>query len=141
MTQKTTAVERLAKEKFNLTDEEYAQSQELFSTLRETFVVLRNQLPAGDLLLFCMRDDTAFGVFVTGLFAMMMPDASVNRDVMADVRNLDYMYESAKELLMGGLRRGIKTKADDDMAKEVFYWGLKLGEQGIAAGAMPTGIG
>ena len=71
---------------------------------------------------------------------MMMPDANVNRDVMADKKNLDYMYKSAKESLMGSLVCAIRTKADEDMAKEVFHWGLMVGQQGIAAGVMPTGM-
>ena len=75
------------------------------------------------------------------VFVPVMPDANVNRDVMADKKNLDYVYESAKASLMGGLVRAIRTKADDDMAKEVFHWGLMVGQQGIAAGVMPTGLG
>ena len=141
MTQKNAAGERLAKEKYNLTDEQFAESQELMSCLKDVFATLYGQLPEGDLLRFCKRDDTAFAIFGLGLFAMMMPDANVNRDVMADKKNLDYVYESAKASLMGGLVRAIRTKADDDMAKEVFHWGLTIGQQGIAAGMMPTGLG
>ena len=141
MTQKNAAGERLAKEKIYFTDEELAQIQELTSCMKDLFVTMYGQLPEGDLLRFCKRDDTAFAIFGLGLFAMMMPDANVNRDVMADKKNLDYVYESAKASLMGGLVRAIRTKADDDMAKEVFHWGLTIGQQGIAAGMMPTGLG
>ncbi len=141
MTQKTTAVERLAKEKYNLTDEELAQREKLMSYLKEVFDAICSELPECEMLHFCKRDDTAFGVFICGILTMLAPTAGPNRDMFADRNNLDYVYGTLKNSLMDGLTSGFKTKAEDDFAKEVFHWGLLTGQHGIATGTMCAGTG
>ena len=100
-------------------------------------------LGTGDVLRFCQeKEDTAFGIFMTGTFAMMMPGKNINRKGMVCSRdNAKLVYQAAKKSLMGDkLSKQIVTAADDKAAAEVFYWGLIYGEQGVADGSMPTGM-
>jgi hypothetical protein len=86
-----------------LSDEEYAQGEEHVAELRRNFVDLVDQLATGDTLRFCReKEETAFGVFMTGLFAMMMPGKEVNRKGMVSSRdNAKIVYQAAKKSLMG----------------------------------------
>ena len=102
-----------------------------------------DMLASGDVLRFCQeKEDTAFGIFMTGTFAMMMPGKNINRKGMVSSRdNAKLVYQAAKKSLMGDkLSKQIVTAADDKAAAEVFYWGLIYGEQGVADGSMPTGM-
>ena len=126
-----------------ITDEEFAKGEEGLEHLRQGFKKLVGELATGDTLRFCReKEETAFGVFMTGLFAMMMPGKNVNRKGMISSRdNAKMVYQAAKKSLMGDkLANDIVTAADDKAAAEVFYWGLIGGEQGVANGSMPTGM-
>ena len=126
-----------------VSDEEVAQGEEHVAEMRKDFVNVVDQLATGDTLRFCReKEETAFGVFMTGLFAMMMPDKNMNRRGMVSSRdNAKIVYQAAKKSLMGDkLVKDIVTADDDKAAAEVFYWGLVGGEQGVANGSMPTGM-
>ena len=126
-----------------VSDEEYAKGEEHVAEMRRNFVDVVDKLATGDTLRFCReKEDTAFGVFMTGLFAMMMPGKNLNRKGMVSSRdNAKMVYQAAKKSLMGDkLANDIVTAADDKAAAEVFYWGLIGGEQGVANGSMPTGM-
>ena len=126
-----------------VSDEECAKGEEHVAELRRNFVDVVEKLATGDTLRFCReKEETAFGVFMTGLFAMMMPGKNVNRKGMISSRdNAKMVYQAAKKSLMGDkLANDIVTAADDKAAAEVFYWGLIGGEQGVANGSMPTGM-
>ena len=126
-----------------VSDEEVAKGREHVNELRQGFLKLVDTVASDDVLRFCQeKEDTAFGVFMTGAFAMMMPGKNINRKGMVSSRdNAKLVYEAAKKTLMGEkLSKQIDTAADDNAAAEVFYWGLIYGEQGVANGSMPTGM-
>ena len=126
-----------------VSDEELAQGKEHVDQLHQGFRNLVDTLASGDVQHFCQeKEDTAFGVFMTGTFAMMMPGKNINRKGMVSSRdNAKLVYQAAKKSLMGDkLSKQIVTAADDKAAAEVFYWGLMFGEQGVANGSMPTGM-
>ena len=126
-----------------VSDEEVAKGEEHVAEMRKDFVNVVDQLATGNTLRFCReKEETAFGVFMTGLFAMMMPDKNMNRRGMVSSRdNAKIVYQAAKKSLMGDkLVKDIVTADDDKAAAEVFYWGLVGGEQGVASGSMPTGM-
>ena len=131
------------KKRMYVSDEEVAQGKEHVDQLHQGFRKLVDMLASGDVQRFCQeKEDTAFGVFMTGTFAMMMPGKNINRKGMVSSRdNAKLVYQAAKKSLMGDkLSKQIVTAADDKAAAEVFYWGLKFGEQGVANGSMPTGM-
>ncbi|MBR3078183.1 MAG: hypothetical protein IKH01_00020 [Prevotella sp.] len=126
-----------------VSDEEMAQGKEHVDQLHQGFLKLVEMLGTGDVLRFCHeKEDAAFGIFMTGTFAMMMPGKNINRKGMVSSRdNAKLVYQAAKKSLMGDkLSKQIVTAADDKAAAEVFYWGLVYGEQGVADGSMPTGM-
>lgn len=126
-----------------LSDEECAQGEEQLERLRKMFVALIDELGRGDTLRFCReKEETAFGVFVSGIFAMAMPDKRMNRKGMVSSEdNIKIVYQAAKKSMMGDkVVKDIVTAADDQAAAEVFYWGLLVGEQFVAHGNMPTGM-
>lgn len=126
-----------------LSDEECAQGEEEVERLRKMFVALIDELGRGDTLRFCReKEETAFGVFVSGIFAMAMPDKRMNRKGMVSSEdNIKIVYQAAKKSMMGDkVVKDIVTAADDQAAAEVFYWGLLAGEQFVTHGNMPTGM-
>ncbi len=126
-----------------VSDEEVAQGKEQLNQLHKGFLKLVNMLASGDVLRFCQeKEDTAFGIFMIGTFAMMMPGENVNRKGMVSSRdNAKLIYQAAKKSMMGDkITKQIVTADDDKAAAEVFYWGLVYGEQGVAKGTMPTGM-
>lgn len=126
-----------------LSDEECAQGEEEVERLRKMFVALIDELGRGDTLRFCReKEETAFAVFVSGIFAMAMPDKRMNRKGMVSTEdNIKIVYQAAKKSMMGDkVVKDIVTAADDQAAAEVFYWGLLAGEQFVANGSMPTGM-
>lgn len=132
------------KKKMFISDEEFANGVMGLNGLRERFKKLVNQIAKGDTLRFCQeKEETAFGVFMSGLFAMMMPGEDVNRKGMVGSKeNARMVYQAAKKMLMGDVvTKGIVTADDDNAAAEVFYWGLLGGEDGVRKGTMPTGLG
>lgn len=131
------------KKKMFISDEELANGVMGLNDLRKRFKKLVDQIAKGNTLRFCQeKEETAFGVFMSGLFAMMMPGEDVNRKGMVGSKeNARMVYQAAKKMLMGDVvTKGIVT-ADDDNAAEVFYWGLLGGEDGVRKGTMPTGLG
>jgi hypothetical protein len=132
------------KKKMFISDEEFANGVMGLNGLRERFKKLVDQIAKGDTLRFCQeKEETAFGVFMSGLFAMMMPGEDVNRKGMVGSKeNARMVYQFAKKMLMGDVvTKGIVTADDDNAAAEVFYWGLVGGEDGVRKGTMPTGLG
>ena len=132
------------KKKIFISDEEFASGVMGLNDLRERFKKLVDQIAKGDTLRFCQeKEETAFGVFMSGLFAMMMPGEDVNRKGMVGSKeNARMVYQAAKKMLMGDVvTKGIVTADDDNAAAEVFYWGLLGGEDGVRKGTMPTGLG
>lgn len=131
------------KKRVYIDDEEYEKSKEQVDVLekvfKENFV---NEMATGDTLRFCQeKEETAFGVFMSGLFSMMMPGEDVNRKAwVSSMDNAKTVYQIAKKTMMGKLAKQIVTADDDKAAAEVYYWGLMLGEQGVAQGMMPTGM-
>ncbi len=126
-----------------VSDEELAQGKEQIDQLHQGFLKVVNMLASGDVLRFCQeKEDTAFGIFMIGTFAMMMPGENANRKGMVSSRdNAKLIYQAAKKSMMGDkLTKQIVTADDDKAAAEVFYWGLVYGEQGVAKGTMPTGM-
>lgn len=136
--------EERPKKKMFISDEEFANGVMGLNDLRERFKKLVDQIAKGDTLRFCQeKEETAFGVFMSGLFAMMMPGEDVNRKGMVGSKeNARMVYQAAKKMLMGDVvTKGIVTADDDNAAAEVFYWGLLGGEDGVRKGTMPTGLG
>jgi hypothetical protein len=132
------------KKKMFISDEEFANGVMGLNGLRERFKKLVDQIAKGNTLRFCQeKEETAFGVFMSGLFAMMMPGEDVNRKGMVGSKeNARMVYQFAKKMLMGDVvTKGIVTADDDNAAAEVFYWGLLGGEDGVRKGTMPTGLG
>ena len=132
------------KKKMFISDEEFANGVMGLNGLRERFKKLVDQIAKGNTLRFCQeKEETAFGVFMSGLFAMMMPGEDVNRKGMVGSKeNARMVYQFAKKMLMGDVvTKGIVTADDDNAAAEVFYWGLVGGENGVRKGTMPTGLG
>ena len=126
-----------------ITDDEVAKGEEGVEYLREKFKKLVGELATGDTLRFCReKEETAFGVFIGGLFAMMMPGDDVNRKAMLNSKDrARLVYQAAKKTLMGeAVLKGIVTADDDNAAFEVFNWGLVGGEVGVSNGSMPTGL-
>ena len=57
------------------------------------------------------KEDAAFGIFMTGTFAMMMPGKNINRKGMVSSRdNAKLVYQAAKKSLMG-----------DKLSKQICY--------------------
>ena len=136
--------EERPKKKMFISDEEFANGVMGLNDLRERFKKLVDQIAKGNTLRFCQeKEETAFGVFMSGLFAMMMPGEDVNRKGMVGSKEAARMvYQAAKKMLMGDVvTKGIVTADDDNAAAEVFYWGLLGGEDGVRRGTMPTGLG
>lgn len=136
--------EERPKKKMFISNEEFANGVMGLNDLRERFKKLVDQIAKGDTLRFCLeKEETAFGVFMSGLFAMMMPGEDVNRKGMVGSKeNARMVYQAAKKMLMGDVvTKGIVTADDDNAAAEVFYWGLLGGEDGVRKGTMPTGLG
>jgi len=136
--------EERPKKKMFISDEEFANGVMGLNDLRERFKKLVDQIAKGNTLRFCQeKEETAFGVFMSGLFAMMMPGEDVNRKSMVGSKeNARMVYQAAKKMLMGDVvTKGIVTADDDNAAAEVFYWGLLGGEDGVRKGTMPTGLG
>lgn len=136
--------EERPKKKMFISDEEFANGVMGLNDLRERFKKLVDQIAKGNTLRFCQeKEETAFGVFMSGLFAMMMPGEDVNRKGMVGSKeNARMVYQAAKKMLMGDVvTKGIVTADDDNAAAEVFYWGLLGGEDGVRKGTMPTGLG
>lgn len=132
------------KKKMFISDEEFANGVMGLNGLRKRFKKLVDQIAKGNTLRFCQeKEETAFGVFMSGLFAMMMPGEDVNRKGMVGSKeNARMVYQFAKKMLMGDVvTKGIVTADDDNAAAEVFYWGLLGGEDGVRRGTMPTGLG
>lgn len=132
------------KKKMFISDEEFANGVMGLNDLRKRFKKLVDQIAKGNTLRFCQeKEETAFGVFMSGLFAMMMPGEDVNRKGMVGSKeNARMVYQFAKKMLMGDVvTKGIVTADDDNAAAEVFYWGLLGGEDGVRKGTMPTGLG
>ena len=132
------------KKKMFISDEEFANGVMGLNDLRKRFKKLVDQIAKGNTLRFCQeKEETAFGVFMSGLFAMMMPGEDVNRKGMVGSKeNARMVYQAAKKMLMGDVvTKGIVTADDDNAAAEVFYWGLLGGEDGVRNGTMPTGLG
>ena len=132
------------KKKMFISDEEFANGVMGLNDLRKRFKKLVDQIAKGNTLRFCQeKEETAFGVFMSGLFAMMMPGEDVNRKGMVGSKeNARMVYQFAKKMLMGDVvTKGIVTADDDNAAAEVFYWGLVGGEDGVRKGTMPTGLG
>lgn len=119
--------------------EGYSQVEEL----KEMFTNLYCMLARGDTLRFCQeKTDTAFEVFLSGTFAMMLPGDDVNRDGMASKEGRHMVYQAAKKTILGKeLVSQIVTNDDDRAAEEVFYWGLVYGKQGVDDGSLPIGMG
>ena len=131
------------KERMYVSDEELEQGKEHIDEMRQQFHNLVDKLATGNTLRFCHeKEETAFSVFMTGIFAMMMPGKDINRKGMVKSRdNAKLVYQAAKKSLMGkNLVDDIVSAVDDRAAAEVFYWGLIYGEQGVADGSMPTGM-
>ena len=136
--------EERPKKKMFISDEEFANGVMGLNDLRKRFKKLVDQIAKGNTLRFCQeKEETAFGVFMSGLFAMMMPGEDVNRKGMVGSKEAARMvYQAAKKMLMGDVvTKGIVTADDDNAAAEVFYWGLLGGEDGVRRGTMPTGLG
>ena len=132
------------KKKMFISDEEFANGVMGLNDLRKRFKKLVDQIAKGNTLRFCQeKEETAFGVFMSGLFSMMMPGEDVNRKGMVGSKeNARMVYQAAKKMLMGDVvTKGIVTADDDNAAAEVFYWGLLGGEDGVRRGTMPTGLG
>lgn len=132
------------KKKMFISDEEFASGVMKLNDLRKRFKKLVDQIAKGNTLRFCQeKEETAFGVFMSGLFAMMMPGDDINRKGMVGSKeNARMVYQFAKKMLMGDVvTKGIVTADDDNAAAEVFYWGLLGGEDGVRKGTMPTGLG
>lgn len=132
------------KKKMFISDEEFASGVMGLNDLRKRFKKLVDQIAKGNTLRFCQeKEETAFGVFMSGLFAMMMPGDDINRKGMVGSKeNARMVYQFAKKMLMGDVvTKGIVTADDDNAAAEVFYWGLLGGEDGVRKGTMPTGLG
>ena len=132
------------KKKMFISDEEFANGVMGLNDLRKRFKKLVDQIAKGNTLRFCQeKEETAFGVFMSGLYAMMMPGEDVNRKGMVGSKeNARMVYQAAKKMLMGDVvTKGIVTADDDNAAAEVFYWGLLGGEDGVRRGTMPTGLG
>ena len=131
-------------ERIYVSDEQLAKAKEEIAEMRRNFFAeVVGQLATGDTLRFCReKEETAFAVFMSGMFAMMMPDEKVNRKGMISSRdNAKLVYQAAKEMLLGDkVIENIVTADDDKAAAEVFYWGLISGEHGVANGLMPTGL-
>ena len=126
-----------------VSDEEIAQGKEHVNQLRRGFLKMVKMLATDDVLRFCQeKEDTAFGIFMSGTFAMMMPGKDVDRKSMVSSRdNAKWVYQAAKKSLMGDKLTGeIVTANDDSAAAEIFYWGLVYGERGVAEGSMPTDL-
>ena len=132
------------KKKMFISDEEFSSGVMGLNDLRKRFKKLVDQIAKGNTLRFCQeKEETAFGVFMSGLFAMMMPGDDINRKGMVGSKeNARMVYQFAKKMLMGDVvTKGIVTADDDNAAAEVFYWGLLGGEDGVRKGTMPTGLG
>ena len=127
-----------------ITDEEFAKGEEGLEHLRQGFKKLVGELATGDTLRFCReKEETAFGVFIGGLFAMMTPGKEINRKAILESKDRARMvYQAAKKMLIGdAVTKGIMTADDDNAAFEVFCWGLVGGENGVSEGSMPMGLG
>lgn len=131
------------KKRVYIDDEEYERSKEQVDLLQKVFKEhFVSKMATGDTLRFCQeKEETAFGVFMTGMFSMMMPGKDINRKAwVSSMDNAKTVYQAAKKTMMGKLAKQIVTADDDKAAAEVYYWGLMLGEQGVAEGMMPTGM-
>lgn len=130
------------KKRVYVSDEEVAQGMENVEELKDMFRKLADMLAKGDTLRFCQeKEETAFGVFLIGTFAMMMPGDNVNRDGMTKGDNAKLVYQMAKKTMMGKkLTSHIMTADDDKAACEVFHWGLVYGRMGVEDGSMPTDL-
>ena len=130
------------KKRVYVSDEEVAQGMENVEELKGLFRKLAGMLAKGDTLRFCQeKEETAFGIFMIGTFAMMMPGDNVNRDGMTKGDNAKLVYQMAKKTMMGKkLTSQIVTADDDKAACEVFHWGLVYGRMGVEDGSMPTDL-
>ena len=72
-------------------------------------------LGTGDVLRFCQeKEDTAFGIFMTGTFAMMMPGKDINRKGMVSSRdNAKLVYQAAKTVNIPIIGMGGIDSAED----------------------------
>ena len=130
------------KKRVYVSDEEVAQGMENVEELKGLFRKLADMLAKGDTLRFCQeKEETAFGIFMIGTFAMMMPGDNVNRDGMTKGDNAKLVYQMAKKTMMGKkLTSEIVTADDNKAACEVFHWGLVYGRMGVEDGSMPTDL-
>ena len=130
------------KQKMYVSDEEMARGYEQVYELQKAFAKLYGQLAKGDTLRFCKeKEETAFGIFMSGTFTMMMPGKEVNREAMTSSENYSSVYQAAKRYMIGEkLLKEIVTNDDDKAACEVFHWGMVYGKMGISNGEMPTGL-
>ena len=130
------------KKRVYVSDEEIAQGMENVEELKDMFRKLAGMLAKDDTLRFCQeKEETAFGIFMIGTFAMMMPGDNVNREGMTKGDNAKLGYQMAKKTMMGKkLTSQIVTADDDKAACEVFHWGLVYGRMGVEDGSMPTDL-
>ena len=131
------------RKKVDVDDEDLKKGFEELDVWRKSFAKLANKIAEGDTKRFCLeKPEAAFGVFIAGLYTMMLPDESYSRSVMTSSKdNARFTYEIAKKTTIGeDTIKAIVTAEDDEAAFEIFCWALVGGEGGVSEGILPTGL-
>ena len=126
-----------------MSDLKKSLGEERLDISHQVFLKLVEKQASGDVLRFCKeKEDMAFDIFMTGTFAMLLPNKDYKRKLMVSSKdNAKLVYQAAKKSLMGDkLSKQIVSAADDKAASTVFIWGLMFGECNVENGKMPTGM-